>query len=353
MTDRGFGSGNHGLSPTSLVVIVAFLSLALYNVIELTFMIGGTFKRYSGVYFWSFSVATFGIALNCSGFFIKFFGPFTLGFGYLSCTLSLAGWVCMVTGQSMVLWSRLHLIMHSETRIRLVLWIIIANAVVLHGTIIPMVFGSFSTNPKIWLKPYSIAEKFELVIFFLQEFMLSSLYIFLTIGLMKIEQPLGNRSSSRLLMKHLIFVNCLVIILDITILALEFANQYDFQISYKPFAYSVKLKLEFSILNRLVDLTSRGWELASADQADSIATSTVSPSPSKFSARRAVANIRALSTTHSLPESSKKRASSSSSRKGKEVMMMPTGIASHWEERFEQSLREVSQTESCTFSSPR
>ncbi|KAI5465206.1 hypothetical protein BGZ63DRAFT_412518 [Mariannaea sp. PMI_226] len=255
MTNRSFGSGDQGLSQTSLTIIVVFLCLALYNVIELTFIIGGTFKRYSGVYFWSFSVATLGIALNCSGFFIKFFGPFTLGFGYLSCTLSLMGWVCMVTGQSMVLWSRLHLILQNEKRIRFLIWIIITNAVVLHGTIIPMVYGSFSTNPEIWLKPYSIAEKFELVIFFLQEFMLSSLYIFQTIGLMKLERPLGNRSSSRLLMKHLIIVNVLVIILDITILALEFANQYDFQISYKPFAYSVKLKLEFTILNRLVDLT--------------------------------------------------------------------------------------------------
>ncbi|KAI5455786.1 hypothetical protein BGZ63DRAFT_324503, partial [Mariannaea sp. PMI_226] len=167
----------------------------------------------------------------------------------------------MVTGQSMVLWSRLHLILQNENRIRFVMWIIITNGVVLHGSIIPMVYGSFSTNPEIWLKLYSIAEKFELVIFFLQEFMLSSLYIFQTIGLMKMERPLGNRSSSCLMMKHLILVN-IFIILDITILALEFTNQYDFQISYKPFAYSVKLKLEFTILNRLVDLTSRIRELA-------------------------------------------------------------------------------------------
>ena len=33
---------------------------------------------------------------------------------------------------------------------------------------------------------------------------------------------------------------------------------YDLQTSYKPFVYSIKLKLEFSILNRLVELATRG-----------------------------------------------------------------------------------------------
>jgi hypothetical protein len=46
-----------------------------------------------------------------------------------------------------------------------------------------------------------------------------------------------------------------IILLDITVLALEYSNLYDIQTSYKALTYSVKLKLEFSILNRLVELT--------------------------------------------------------------------------------------------------
>jgi hypothetical protein len=57
-------------------------------------------------------------------------------------------------------------------------------------------------------------------------------------------------------MMHLIGVNCLVITLDITILALEYAGLYDIQTSYKALVYGAKLKLEFSILNRLVELTT-------------------------------------------------------------------------------------------------
>ncbi|RFU72024.1 hypothetical protein TARUN_10237 [Trichoderma arundinaceum] len=117
-----------------------------------------------------------------------------------------------------------------------------------------MVYGSFSNNPEIFAKPYSIAEKTEVIIFFLQEVMISAFYIIETVGIMKIENFLGNHRTSRKLMQHLVIVNVLVILLDSTIIILEFANLYDYQISYKPFAYSVKLQLEFTVLNRLVDI---------------------------------------------------------------------------------------------------
>lgn len=162
----------------------------------------------------------------------------------------------MVTGQSLVLWSRLHLVMRNPRLLKIILWIIIVDAIVCHGTVIPMVYGSFSNNPEIFAKPYSIAEKMEVIIFFLQEVMISTFYIIETVGIMRIEKCLGNHRSSRTLMQHLVVVNVLIILLDSTIIILEFANLYDYQISYKPFAYSVKLQLEFTVLNRLVDIVT-------------------------------------------------------------------------------------------------
>ncbi|KAL7943806.1 hypothetical protein V8C42DRAFT_358994 [Trichoderma barbatum] len=252
---RAFGSADQAdLPDKSSTIIIVFLSLAFYNVLVLTCIIFGTFRRYSGLYFWAFVMSTTGIALSCSGFVIKFFGPKSLG--YLSCTLSLAGWVSMVTGQSLVLWSRLHLVLRNPRLLKIILWIIIFDAILCHGTIIPMVYGSFSNNPEIFAKPYTIAEKMEVIIFFLQEVMLSTFYIIETVKIMRIESFLGNHQSRRRLMQHLILVNVLIILLDSTIIILEFANLYDYQISYKPFAYSVKLQLEFTVLNRLVDIAT-------------------------------------------------------------------------------------------------
>ncbi|KAH7111921.1 hypothetical protein B0J13DRAFT_489177 [Dactylonectria estremocensis] len=254
MQTRGFGSGVDGYSQTPMKIIIVFLAISFYNVIELNCIIWGTFHRYAGLYFWTFLIATWGIPLYCVGFLIKYFGSPSLG--YLSCTLIVTGWVCMVTGQSLVLWSRLHLVLRNRKRLKLILCMIITDAIICHGAIIPMVYGSFSSSPEMWQKPYSIMEKIQVTIFFLQELILSSFYIIETIKRMRLERSMGNTRWSRRLMKHLVLVNILIIVLDITILGLEYANQYEYQTSYKSFVYSTKLKLEFSILNRLVEMTT-------------------------------------------------------------------------------------------------
>ncbi|KAH6883921.1 hypothetical protein B0T10DRAFT_410691, partial [Thelonectria olida] len=170
------------------------------------------------------------------------------------------GRVAMVTGQSLVLWSRLHLVLRNRKRLRMILWMIIIDAVICHGTIIPMAYGSVSSSPEMWAKPFSVMEKIQVTIFFTQEVILSSFYIIETVKLVRLEQRVGKCKSSRLIrsqqMNHLIFVNIVIILLDITILGLEYADQYEIQTSYKAFVYSAKLKLEFTILNRLVEMTT-------------------------------------------------------------------------------------------------
>lgn len=251
---RGFGSSVDPDTYTTLTIIIVFLAISFYNVVELNFLIWGTFKRYVGLYFWTVLIATWGIPVHDAGFLVKYFGPASLG--YFSCTLIVVGWIGMVTGQSLVLWSRLHLVLRNQKRLRLILWMIIVDAIICHGTIIPMVYGSFSSSPEMWKIPYSIMEKIQVTIFFLQETILSGFYIAESIKMMKLERFMGNKRSSRRLMRHLVLVNVIIIILDITILALEYANQYEYQTSYKSFVYSTKLKMEFTILNRLVEMTT-------------------------------------------------------------------------------------------------
>jgi hypothetical protein len=120
-----------------------------------------------------------------------------------------------------------------------------------------MVYGANSSNPTPFLLPYSIYEKVQVTIFFIQELLISGLYIIHTI---KILRPEGNirGKASREVMTHLIYVNAIIVFLDLTILGLEYSGLYDIQTAYKGLVYSVKLKLEFSILNRLVELTKNG-----------------------------------------------------------------------------------------------
>lgn len=237
-----------------IVVVVVFLSLALYNFLELNLKIITTFKRHNGLYFWSVLVATWGIAFNAVGYLLRHLELTTEK--NLYATLILIGWCSMITGQSVVLYSRLHIVMHNATRLRAVLIMIIVDAIWLHIPIIVLVYGVNSSQPQHFQQVYDIYEKIQLTVFVVQELIISGLYVFETSNLLKLERTIGN-VGTRQILHHLLYVNLLVILLDFSILGLEFANQFEIQTAWKPLVYSIKLKLEFSILNRLVDMTKK------------------------------------------------------------------------------------------------
>lgn len=234
------------------VIVVVFLSVALYNFFELNVQIFTTFKRRKGLYFWSFTIATWGILFNSIGYLLKHLQVTTEGNIYA--TLILIGWCSMITGQSVVLYSRLHIVMHNARRLRAVLIMIVTNAIWLHIPIIVLVYGANSNNPGPFEHPYSVYEKIQLTVFVVQELIISGLYVFETVNLLKLERSIGN-NGTRSVLFHLIYVNILVMLLDFSIVGLEFANLYEIQTAWKPLVYSIKLKVEFSILNRLVELT--------------------------------------------------------------------------------------------------
>ncbi|KAF4443378.1 hypothetical protein F53441_11426 [Fusarium austroafricanum] len=234
------------------IVISVFISIAFYNVLELNAYIFGSFKKRSGLYFWSLLVATWGIAFNGTGYLIMHLSLSAQR--YLYSTLILIGWCTMITGQSVVLYSRLHIVVHNQRRLRMVLIMIVANAIWLHLPVIILVYGVGSPNPEPFKKPYEIFEKIQLSVFFVQELIISGLYVWETSKRLRLERSVGN-TKTRMVLNHLLVVNVLVILLDVSILALEFADLFDIQTAWKPLVYSIKLKLEFSILNRLVELT--------------------------------------------------------------------------------------------------
>ncbi|KAK3390010.1 hypothetical protein B0H63DRAFT_428568 [Podospora didyma] len=255
LADSGIEAGTeHGVT---LIVILVFLSISFYNVVELTLIIFTTFKRFSGLYFWSFLISTWGIAVWSMGFLLKYTGVVghIPNHYLLYMTFIEVGFVCMVTGQGVVLYSRLHIIVRRRRTLQLALGMVIFDAIICHIPIIVVAFGTNSPNPGPFIVPYSVYEKVQVTIFFIQELILSGLYIGETAKMMRVERHTGiGKGGSRKLMKHLVLVNVIIIILDITILGLEFAGYYQLQTAYKGMVYSVKLKMEFSILNRLVEM---------------------------------------------------------------------------------------------------
>lgn len=160
---------------TQRYVVVTILGVSIYNCVELMPYIFATFKRYKGLYFWSLLVSILGILMsNVSNLVSNFYpNPPRLQVGLVG----LFGWALMVTGQSLVLYSRLDLLPLANSTRRWVLRVIIFNAVTMQVPIIVVNTGSKSASPERFLPVFSIYERIQIIVFFLQEMGLSCVYL--------------------------------------------------------------------------------------------------------------------------------------------------------------------------------
>ncbi|KAK5674275.1 hypothetical protein LTS10_013013 [Elasticomyces elasticus] len=248
----GITGGYDGNSQTLRMFIVFFAGLAMYNACEVTIMVLLTFNTWRGLYFWSLITASLGIIPYALGFLLKFMNITVGQERWLAVVLLTIGWYPMITGQALVLWSRLHLIINGERGdmiLRYTKWMIVIDVIIFHIPTTVLTFGSNgSVQTEIFATGYSVMEKIQMVGFFLQEVTLSSIYIVETIKLLRTSlQP-----RTRTVMKQLVFINAVIILMDLALLGLEGASLYILETLLKGVIYSIKLKLEFAILGKLV-----------------------------------------------------------------------------------------------------
>jgi hypothetical protein len=239
--DQNIGS-EVKLSMTNSLVIVSFITIAWYNVVELSVLIQTFFKRHAGFYYYSLLVATWGIFFHGLGMFFKFYNITHIDL--LDTIIVYCGWIMMVTGQSIVLYSRLHLVVHAPWK-RWILVMIIVNAVLMHITTGVLTFlTNLSGEPNPWKRPYSIVERVQVTVFFVQEVILSSIYIWKTSAMLRSEGPLFNENKNarggkgRKVLLHTIGINIFIICLEVTLVALEFSG-CKYQSSYLPVAHGI------------------------------------------------------------------------------------------------------------------
>ncbi|CAG8108856.1 unnamed protein product [Penicillium salamii] len=229
----------------SIVQIVAMFSIGAYNALETAIVAFDNFKHYRSLYFWSIQIASWGILVHA----IPAMARFVSQASNLATSIPfMIGWYAMVTGQAVVLYSRLHLLVSDMRNMRWVLWMIIINACLLH---IPMTVFFFGVNngDKRFARPAAVFDRIQLTGFCIQDLVISGIYIYEAVGAFKLMSTIRGRNSRSAII-HLFWINILVVLLDILLLLAEFRLHY-IQVSLKTVVYSIKLKLEFSVLNRL------------------------------------------------------------------------------------------------------
>lgn len=247
-------------APALQVFIVTVGVLAVYNAAEIACMALLTFKHYRGMYFYSVMVSALAIIPYSVGFALDLLDVTTGRARWAAVTLITVGWWSMVSGQSVVLWSRLHLIVpkgpRGERVVRWAGWMILVDAAIFHLPTTIFTYGSSvaGASAGVFARGYDLMEKIQMTGFFCQEVVLSSIYVVETFRILRTSlQP-----DTRTTMRQLLAINAVIIAMDLGLLGLEAASYYILETMLKGVVYSIKLKLEFAILGKLVSFVVGG-----------------------------------------------------------------------------------------------
>ncbi|CAI7617036.1 unnamed protein product [Penicillium glandicola] len=242
--------GYHGDNRAVRTLMIVFSSIALYNSIELFILLFLTFNHYRGLYFWTLLLSVvLGVIPHAIGHLLLFF---SLSPVWVSLTFSCIGFYVMIPGQSVVLYSRLHLVVQNNKVLRFVLWLIIIDAVILliPTTVLTFCTAYITTQPIV--RGYNVMERMQLAWFCAQEILISGIYIVETVKLLRM-MPDKDRRRTRI-MYELLAINLIIILLDVCLLVVEYIGLFSLQTALKSMVYSIKLKLEFGVLGKLVTL---------------------------------------------------------------------------------------------------
>lgn len=239
-------------NPTAFCLIASFCAVAYWMCIELLVLVYVTFKRHTGLYFWSIIITTVGIILQTTGYILKEFAPACPAI--LTTIICKIGWVSNVTGFSVVLWSRLHLIVQDTRILKGVLAMIIVNGICLHTPVVVFEFGLISKHHDTYVLPMEIMERIQQTIFTVQETIISGMYIYFTSRFLND----GYASHTRNVIRLLVCVQALVIAFDAGLTTFDYMNMFTLKCTLHPFVYALKLKLEFIVLNQLLSIAKKG-----------------------------------------------------------------------------------------------
>lgn len=180
--------------------------------------------------------------------FITLFHPkYSLG------SFAVFTWSAMVASQALVLYSRLHLIVQDCRQIR---WVPYMIGISLVALLVPRTAFFYVANGIDIYLPSYIYHKIALCGFFLQELIICMIYIREAVRALRPISAAEGRDAWKVLI-YLIIANILIPAFSCTIVITEFIWFIPTELSFHALSYSIKLKLEYFVLNQLCDVTKR------------------------------------------------------------------------------------------------
>ncbi|KAI1207429.1 uncharacterized protein F4807DRAFT_469266 [Annulohypoxylon truncatum] len=234
------------------VIVGIFLGIAVYNALEVYLLMFKTFRRKNTMYFWTILVSNSGV-FPCLLYMFHLWG-LAPNFPMAVCTS--VGWVFMSTGQSFVLYLRLHLVLHDRRKLRWVLSLIIFTFVTLQvpATVTFLAMSSYppdSRKGKPFKDAFGVFKVAQLVGFMIQEVVIAGIYLY-SFRCTSQRLRMVREDQVKKMMHELIALVVIVVLLDGALTVNELVGNFQIQTTLRPAVYTVKLKAELFILNNLV-----------------------------------------------------------------------------------------------------
>lgn len=250
-----FNPGIYGMS-------IALFSIAIWLALDLIFQVFVTFRRWGGIYFWTVLITSIGVGIHACSLVVKMYTPLTITEDIGTTVLVKAGDVLTQTGFSLVLFSRLNLVMRTQKQayLKWILVLILVSSFLVHTPTIIFTLG-INTRHMFWFQHARVAEKFVVIWYTLLELSLSAIYTYNTARLSKDSAVLHahgamknqSRKTRHYLLLFMVFAQVVTFTFDMTLVVLT-CLELMYKAMLMPFCYGVKLKIEFMALNQLQSL---------------------------------------------------------------------------------------------------
>lgn len=226
-----------------------------------------TIRDKRSLYFRATLASSWGLSLRSQAYLMGYYGR-SIPWGVYA-TFTQVGWIFMVSGFALVLWSRLGLIVANERVKKYLLYVIIFNGIVWHTilTVFYMIMtGQRGRGPPtaLYKRVRDVNEVFEYVqicFFNTQEIVISSLYIYAAAIYLRDFSHLGSpstRTKVRRAIILLLVIQAIVVLIDAAIIAIDLLGLAQLKGMIQSFVYCVKLELEFLVLNQLIEISRFG-----------------------------------------------------------------------------------------------
>ncbi|KAI2469162.1 hypothetical protein F4781DRAFT_431681 [Annulohypoxylon bovei var. microspora] len=241
---------DHGATWGIDVVVGGFFGIALYNSIEVYLLMFETFRRKNTLYFWTILAANTGVLFHL----LYAFQLWSLAPNIPMAVFTALGWVMMSTGQSLVLYLRLHLVVHDRSKLRWILYLITFTFVTLQipttATFLALIASPPSSPPR-FAKAFEGLKIAQLAGFLIQEATISGVYVY-SFNITSKRLRMVREDQVKKILHELIALVIIVVLFDIALIVDEIVGNYQVQTTLKPAVYSIKLKAELFVLNNLV-----------------------------------------------------------------------------------------------------